>query len=77
MISCQPDKVVVASKEASLEIHLDKMVASLLAHSSTSSNIHLVSFTNMTKNGEPTKILYVFVCTRSEMFQKQYFQSIN
>ena len=59
MIACQSEKVVVASKEASLEIHLDKMVASLLAHSSTSSNIHLVSFTNMAKNGEPTKILYV------------------
>ena len=37
-------KVIVASKEASLEIHLDKMLASLFAQSSTT-NIHLVSFT--------------------------------
>ena len=51
------EKVKVASKEGSLEIHLEKMLTSLIAHSSTSSNIHLVSFGNMAKNGELTKIL--------------------
>ena len=49
----------VASKEGSLEIHLEKMLTSLIAHSSTSSNIHLVSFGNMAKNGELTKILNI------------------